>query len=126
MPMSEQTVRLSVPAQAGFARTVRMLASSLAASCDMSVDDVEDVRMAAEEAFVSCCATAPQSCDITFTLGEGEVRAAFGLGPQEPSVDDATLDLAELLLQAVCDEHGVTEDGSAYVIVKKAGSAYDD
>ena len=60
--MDERTVRLSVPAEASFARTVRMMAANLAVVCDMSVDEVEDVRMAAEEGFVLCCATAPDSC----------------------------------------------------------------
>ena len=44
---STSIVKLSVPAEARFARAVRMTASNLAVCCDMSVDDVEDVRMAA-------------------------------------------------------------------------------
>lgn len=122
--MSEQVVRISVPAEPSFARAVRMMAASLAADCDMSVDDVEDVRMAAEEGFVYCCATAPERCDITFTLLSGEVRATFGLGAQEAADPDGSLDLAELLLDAVCDEHGVSEDGAQLVLVKRAGAVY--
>lgn len=121
--MPEQTVRLSVPAEADFARTVRMMAANLAVVCDMSVDDVEDVRMAAEEGFVYCCATRPESCDVSFELNQGEVRVAFALGTGEIDDTDGTLDLAELLLSAVCDEHGVTDDGSSLVLVKRAGVA---
>ena len=121
--MPEQTVRLSVPAEADFARTVRMMTANLAVVCDMSVDDVEDVRMAAEEGFVYCCATRPESCDVSFELSQGEVRVAFALGTGEIDDADGTLDLAELLLSAVCDEHGVTDDGSSLVLVKRAGVA---
>ena len=46
--MPEQTVRLCVPAQPDYARTVRMMAANLAVLCNMSIDDVEDVRMAAK------------------------------------------------------------------------------
>lgn len=124
--MPEQVVRITVPAEPSFARAVRMMAATLAVDCEMSVDDVEDVRMAAEEGFVYCCATAPARCDITFSLARGEVRATFGLGPQEASDPDGSLDLAELLLSAVCDEHGVSEDGAHLVLVKRAGVAYGE
>ncbi|MDI9590317.1 MAG: ATP-binding protein [Acidobacteriota bacterium] len=124
--MSGQTVRLSVPAKAGFARAVRMMAASLAVVCDMSVDDVEDVRMAAEEGFVLCCATAPESCDVDFALSQGEVRMAFALGPQEADDADGSLRLAELLLSAVCDEHAVTDGGASLVLVKRTDAAYGE
>lgn len=124
--MEEQIVRLSVPAQPGFARAVRMMAASLAVACNMSVDEVEDVRMAAEEGFVLCCATAPGSCDISFALSEGEVRTTFALGATAINEADETLGLAELLLSAVCDEHGVSDDGRLLRLVKRAGVAYGE
>jgi serine/threonine-protein kinase RsbW len=92
----------------------------------MSVDDVEDVRMAAEEGSVYSCATAPESCEITFELSEREVRATFSLGSQPVDTSDEALGLAELLLSAVCDEHGVASDGSALVLVKRAGLVYGE
>jgi serine/threonine-protein kinase RsbW len=121
--MTEQVVRLSVPAEPGFARAVRMMAASLAASCEMSMDDVEDVRMAAEEGFVWCCATAPDTCDISFFLSEGAVRISFALG-EESASDNEDLALARLLLAAVCDEYGVSEDGRTLVLQKRA-EAFD-
>ena len=100
-----------------------MMAANLAVVCDMSVDEVEDVRMAAEEGFVLCCATAPDSCEVTFSLAAGEVRTSFDLGPETRS-NDSDLDLAELLLDAVCDEHGVSEDGAQLYLVNRAGAAH--
>ena len=123
--MSEQTVRLSVPADPTFARSVRMMAASLAVACDMNVDEVEDVRMAAEEGFVYCCATNPAECNIAFGLSKGQVRMSYDLAGEPVDDDDSSLDLVELLLSAVCDEFGVSEDGSQLVLVKRA-VAYDD
>ena len=124
--MPEQIVRLSVPARPDYARTVRMMAANLAVVCNMSVDDVEDVRMAAEEGFVYSCATAPESCDVTFELSETQVRASFSLGSEPVDTGDDALGLAELLLSAVCDEHGLSDDGSTLVLVKRAGQAYGE
>ena len=45
-------ITLTVPSRSEYARTVRMTAAALASRMGMSFDDVEDVRMAAEEAFV--------------------------------------------------------------------------
>ncbi|EHF01647.1 MULTISPECIES: ATP-binding protein [Olsenella] len=114
--MTENMVRLSVPAEAKYARAVRMTAASLAVACDMSVDDVEDVRMAAEEGFVYCCATRPESCDISFRLGERAVRMDFVLGEGEPDESEGGagedgLEMVGLLLSAICDEFDITEEG---------------
>ena len=62
--MDQKRVCLTVPAEPGFARIVRMTAASLAVTCDMGVDEVEDARMAAEEGFVYACATGQQECGI--------------------------------------------------------------
>lgn len=123
--MDEQLVRLSVPAEPTYARTVRMMAANLAVVCNMSVDEVEDVRMAAEEGFVLCCATSPESCEVSFALAQGEVRTTFALGSEARSADDA-LDLAELLLDAVCDEHGVSDDGTVLFLVNRSGVAHGE
>ena len=124
--MNESIVRLSVPAEASFARSVRMLAANLAVCCDMSVDDVEDIRMAAEEGFVYACATMPDVCAIAFALTDGEISMSFSLGDVIPEeADDQSLDLVELLLSAVSDDFGVNEDGTALTILMKAGTEYD-
>lgn len=119
--MDEKNVRLVVPAEAEFARTVRMSASTLAVSCGMSVEDVEDVRMVAEEGFVYCCATAPDEVDLSFSLASGSMTLDFSLGERDP--DDDALDLVEVLLSAVCDVFSVSEDGRTLHLVKRAGGS---
>lgn len=110
--MGSQTIRLSVPAEPTYARSVRMMAANLAVVSGMSVDAVEDVRMAVEEGFVYSCATGGANCDITFQVSASAVAIDFSLGAEEPS-EDAT-GYATLLLGAVCDEFDV--DPSAAVL----------
>lgn len=121
--MAQQQVCLSVPADASFARTVRMMAANLAVLAGMSLDDVEDVRMVAEEGFVRCCATHPASCDIVFTVGELEVSIEYALG--EGACDhDETSAYAELILSAVCDEFVCDEASKTLRLIKRAGALY--
>ena len=121
--MNSDSIRLCVPAEAAYARVVRMTASNLAVLADMDVDDVDDVRMAAEEGFVYACATAPAACDVVFTVSSEEMRIDCALGEVDAADDEQTdLDLIEALLNAVCDDFGFTDDGSRLVLIKKAGS----
>ena len=122
--MTEKNVRLCVPAEAGFARSVRMTASTLAVCCDMSVDDVEDVRMVAEEGFVYACATSPDAVDVSFSLAPDAMTMDFSLGEEEP--DDESIDLVEVLLSAVSDVFSVSEDGRVLHLVKRAGDAHGE
>ncbi len=124
--MDESTIRLSVPALPSYARSVRMMAANLAVLCSMSVDEVEDARMAAEEAFVCACATHPTTCEMTFWVSEGSLRMAFSLGGTVPMEDDALAEqvsLAELLLSAVSDSYEISEDESVIYVTKLAGGA---
>ena len=45
-------ITLSVAGDPRLARLVRMTAANVGALCSMSVDRIEDIRMAAEEAFI--------------------------------------------------------------------------
>ena len=60
-------ITLSVAGDPRLARLVRMTAANVGALCSMSVDRIEDIRMAAEEAFIFGC-TAVDCDDISITL----------------------------------------------------------
>ena len=125
--MSDSIVRLSVPALPSFARSVRMMAANLAVLCPMSVDEVEDARMAAEEAFIYACATRPSSCEVTFNVSNDSLSMEFSLGESMPSEDDELYEqfsFAELLLSAVSDVHELVEDQLLLHVVKRAGGAH--
>ena len=125
MAAAQRIVSLSVPADPRFARSVRMLAATLAVNLDMTVDEVEDVRIAAEEGFVYTCSTAPAIVDVRFLLNDDAFEMEFALGAARaevlPGDDAASLDLVELLLSAVCDDFGVSDDDSLLHLVKRVG-----
>ncbi len=117
-------VLLSVPAEPAYARSVRMLAANLGVLAGLSVDDVEDARMAAEEAFVWCCATKPETFEATFNIYEGSLDMEFLFGDEQLSEDDQTSTYAELIISAVCDEC-VVDRTEGTLHLKKSASALD-
>ena len=117
--MNTSHVELSVPAEAAFARSVRMMAANLAVYLDMSVDDVEEVRMAAEEGFVLSCASKPAACTIAFSLSDDGIAMDFSLGGSLGDTEE--LELARLLLSAVCDEFEIDGERSVLHLMKRIG-----
>lgn len=127
--MSTSVIRLSVPPEPTFARSVRMMAANLAVLCSMSVDDVEDARMAAEEAFIYSCATRPEQCEVTFSLADDALNMVFSLGNAQPTEDEALAEqvaLAELLLSAVSDEYVINTSEAVLSVSKSVGGVYAD
>lgn len=53
-------VEVRVPADGGYVSTVRMAAAGLAARCDLTIDDIEDLRLAVDEA---CALLLPHAVD---------------------------------------------------------------
>ena len=66
--MAQDRITLTVPARGEYARTVRMTAAALVSRMGMTYDEVDDVRMAAEEAFVYAVDTLPEDAEVTFTF----------------------------------------------------------
>lgn len=126
--MSNSQVRLSVPPEATYARSVRMMAANLAVVCSMNVEEVEDARMVAEEAFVYACATSPHACEITFDVASDGLHMDFSLGAADPTQDPATagnIELARILLEAVSDSCEIASDGTTLRVAKLVGGVYD-
>lgn len=122
-----QPCALTVPAAPAYARVVRMCAASLAAVADLGLDDVEDVRMAAEEGFVYACATGQDFVVCNFALVDGEITMDFSLGDNLDAADsDQSLELVEVLLDAICEDFGITEDDRTLSLVLSTGGAHDE
>lgn len=118
-------VTLTVPSRSEFARTVRMTASELATRMGMSYDDVEDVRLAAEEAFVYAADTTPDEDHVTidFFVGDDELQLVVSLGAEAHFSDEEAerrASYATFILQSVCDTFELSSDeGGAHLRVKK-------
>lgn len=109
--MALDRITMTTPAKGEYAKTVRMTAAALGARLGMSFDGVEDLKLAVEEAFSSAIAFAGEGGEVrlTFTIAEDAIRMDVHLG--EADVSEGMGDLADLILEEVCDEHGLGSEG---------------
>lgn len=124
--MSESIVRLAVPAQPSYARTVRMLVANLAVLCNMTIDDIEDTRVIAGEAFAYVCATSPEVCEMAFGVKDDGLSMSFSLGEVIPENDEEAqewVEITKLLLVAASDSFEMEE--KVMRVSKLAGVAND-
>jgi serine/threonine-protein kinase RsbW len=124
--MASDTVILTVPARDEFARTVRMTAVTLAGRSGASVDVVDDVRIAVEEAYIYACELGGRDDRITFEFTLDASRFGLRVGPlcapkecgeQAEGPQDR---YARFILESVCDEFATyDEDGAVFVRITK-------
>jgi serine/threonine-protein kinase RsbW len=86
----EEAVTVSVPADVSFVSTLRLATASLAARCGLTVDDIEDLRLAVDEA---CALLLPHAqlgthLETRFTLAPGQLSVDASIH----CTDDAELD----------------------------------
>lgn len=123
--MSNAThITLSLSCDPHLARIVRMTAANVATLSSMSVERVEDIRMAAEEAFIYACASTPgEPLSIDFDADAEHVSMAFGLSTDDfPALgdDDMTATYADLILGSVCDSYGKRSNPATLALDVKA------
>ncbi len=119
--MAKDRITLIVPARSDYARTVRMTAAELAARIGMSYDEVDDVRMAAEEAFVYACDCADENEEIpfVFTVEDGSLTIEAGPLPTcctDGGAHTASENYAEFILESVCDEFSIDHQPGACML----------
>lgn len=117
-------IALSVAADPDLARLVRMTASNVGLLSSMSVERVEDIRMAAEEAFIYACSSQPgEPVQIEFSVDEEHIAMAFKLAGEDfvdPDPDDPTAAYADLILGSVCDSYQKLTSPATLVLELKA------
>jgi serine/threonine-protein kinase RsbW len=106
-----------------------MTAAALVGRTEMNYDEVEDVRMAAEEAFVYAVDTLPEGADVRFEfqVTDDSIEISVPLGPRRTVSDEENeraAAYAVFILESVCDEYGFTTDesGAHLRLLKRAGS----
>ncbi len=126
--MANDVITLTVPARGEYARTVRMTAAALVGHTHMTYDDVEDVRMAAEEAFVYAVETLPEGADVhfDFTVADDSLEIGVRLGTERAAAGEEAEHAAAyavFILESVCDEYEFTSDesGAHLRLLKRAG-----
>jgi hypothetical protein len=106
-------IELSLPPDSRYMRLARLMASGVATSCGLPLEEVEDFRIAVDE----LCAT-------LIEMGDGEaVRLAFQLKDDslvvvgttaasgQEVIDDDRLNLSRQILDVVTDGHGLERSG---------------
>ncbi len=120
--MSADRIVLSTPARGEYARTARMTAAELASRMGMSIDDIDDVRIAVEEAFALAAAHATGESPhvtFTFTLEDGSFAATVETPSDtrdEVLEDETGSRYARFILESVCDEFEIAGDDGACII----------
>ncbi len=117
MHNSLETCTLVVPAQAKFARMVRMLASNVASLQSFTLEEIEDARMAAEEAFIMSCASGQEELKLSFSMLDDQLVMQFSLG--KLSIEEQmgeSYEYASLILEAVCASFTQDESGLKLVM----------
>lgn len=69
MPSPQRDVVISVPAEAGYVHVLRAVTAAAAARLDLPLDDLEDLRLAIDEACAFLLTLGGTSRRLTLTLG---------------------------------------------------------
>ena len=128
--MDQDRITLTVPTKPEYAKTVRMTAAALMSRTGLSYDEVDDVRIAAEEVFVYACDHSPQDSEveIEFLIGECSVSIRVYLGDADRIADEdgeRRAAYATFILESVCDHFEMSSDerGAHLTVVKNLPSA---
>jgi serine/threonine-protein kinase RsbW len=131
--MATDRITLNVPAKNEYAKVVRMTAAALVSRMGMTYEQVEDVRMAAEEAFVYAVDTLPEDAEVRFefNVADDEIVIDVPLGGEDPSSDEEAerrAAYATFILEAVCDSYEFASDeaGARLRLVKRVGGGDTD
>jgi serine/threonine-protein kinase RsbW len=115
--MSTDRVMLTVPARAEYAKTVRMTAAAVVGRMGLTYDELDDIRMAAEEAFVYACDHSQDSEGVTmeFLIAEDSIELKVGVSPEFLVPDEEAerrAAYATFILQSVCDVFELSSDAT--------------
>jgi serine/threonine-protein kinase RsbW len=123
--MNDQVV-LKLPAAGAYLSVLRTATASLASRLDFTLDDIEDLRIAVDEA---CALLLPQATDgaeleCVFDLGENELTVAVTVATDAPAPiaqDSFAWTVLNALVGEVTSE--VSSTGVTVSLVKKRGAS---
>jgi serine/threonine-protein kinase RsbW len=92
-----------------------MTAASLAGRLGMSFDEVDDVRIAVEEAYLFACADRKDDTELTFDFAIDDDGLVVTVGPLPGGADPDSSELkyTRFILEGVCDGFDVLEGDDA-------------
>lgn len=128
----DSDVVVTVPSQAAFVHVLRSVAASVAARTDLPVDDIDDLRMAIDEASSQLLMLGSSPATLTLRLraiddGVEAVVSVDGSAPAEWPPSALHDSLAWNVLSALSDELSFElPDGAPAIRVVKRSSARSD
>ena len=116
-PTGPDIVEISVPADGAFVSVLRSVTAGLASRCDLTLDEIEDLRIAVDEA---CALLLPHalpgtSIMVRFTLARGSL-AIHAAVPASEGADPDQNSFAWTVLDALASTVSVAHDGSELAI----------
>jgi serine/threonine-protein kinase RsbW len=116
-PPDGDAVEVRIPANVAYVSTLRLTAASLAARCSLTVDDIEDLRLAVDEACALLLpyASADSTLDAHFELAQGRLTVDTSVATnstEEPDRDG----LAWTVLGALANSVDVRRDAKRLTI----------
>lgn len=116
-------IELSIPPDSRYMRLARLMASGVASTCGLPLEEVEDFRITVDE----LCSTLIEMGDgqpirLVFDLRPGElVVQGTTAGGAEDAVDGERLALSSQILDVVADGHDLTtRDGRVELSARKS------
>ena len=110
-------IELTLPADSRMLRLVRLVASGLASTIGLDVDELDDLRIGVDEAVAALLEGGDGSrLQLRFEVDLEAVSMAASVPAGDTPFDPERLDLSTQLLGAVCDEHRLeVVDGVVHV-----------
>lgn len=118
-------VEVRIPASVVYVSTLRLTAASLAARCDLTIDDIEDLRLAVDEACALLLphAESQSTLDARFELAEGRLAVETSVQTDDAAEPDRS-GYAWTVLGALATAVDVRKDeGRLIISVTKAREA---
>jgi serine/threonine-protein kinase RsbW len=111
-------VEVRIPADVVYVSTLRLTAASLAARCDLTIDDIEDLRLAVDEA---CALLLPHArpdstLDARFALAAGRLEVESAVQTDEEAEPDRS-GFAWTVLGALASSVDVRKEAGRLAIV---------
>jgi serine/threonine-protein kinase RsbW len=117
-------VELRIPADSAYLAVLRTATAGLAARLDFTLDDIEDLRIAVDEACAMVLPQARTGSDLTcsFDLAPTRLTVAVTAECDEPSPPDRN-GFAWTVLSALTNEVRADVDGSRLTVTLSRGTA---
>ncbi len=111
------TVQLQVPADSSYVAVLRTVTAGLAARCDLTLDEIEDLRIAVDEACALLLPIAASAAQLTarFELSAGQLVIGVSV-PAHDGVEPSREGFGWTVLDALTNEVHVTGTDTAMTI----------